>query len=106
METKERKFHLHNGQTGAAITIRVTPRSRENQISEIMADGTVKVRLIASGPDDKLNSALLEFLAGLVGVKPTQLEIVAGASGMDKLVTITGLPASQVQKILLKNLAV
>ena len=45
----ERKFHLHDGKVGAAITVRVTPRASKNEISEILDDGTIKVRLIA-GP--------------------------------------------------------
>ena len=42
-----RKYHLHDGRMGAALAVRVTPRASRNEITEIMPDGTVKVRLTA-----------------------------------------------------------
>lgn len=102
---KERNFNLHDGKTGSAITVRVTPRSSRNEISEILDDGTVKVRLMAAPGGEKTNQALLEFLAQVLQVSPAQLEIVAGATGNDKLITITDLDKTQVQDRILKSLA-
>lgn len=102
---KEREFHLHDGKSGAAITVRVTPRASRNEISEILDDGTVKVRLVSAQSEDKSNQALVEFLAEVLGVKPSQLEIVAGSAGMDKLITITDLDKNAVQERILKALA-
>lgn len=102
---KEREFHLHDGKAGAAITVRVTPRASRNEVSEILDDGTVKVRLVSAQSEDKSNQALVEFLAEVLGVKPSQLEIVAGSTGMDKLITITDLDKNAVQERILKALA-
>lgn len=102
---KERNFNLHDGKAGAAITVRVTPRSSRNEISEILDDGTVKVRLTAASNDEKANQALLGFLADVLQVSPSQLEIVAGSAGNDKLITITDLDKNQVQERILKHLA-
>ncbi len=74
----ERKFNLTNGKSGAAITVRVTPRSIRNEISEILDDGTIKVRLVTSKIDEKSNQTLIDFLAQVLEVKTSQLEIVAG----------------------------
>ena len=35
-----REFHLHNGQKGSALAIRVTTRARRNEIVEVLSDGT------------------------------------------------------------------
>jgi uncharacterized protein (TIGR00251 family) len=102
---KERKFNLHNGQSGAAITVRVTPRSSRNEISEILADGTIKVRLASPKAEEKTNQALIEFLSQILDVKPSQLEIVAGMSGNDKLITITDLDSAAVQERVLRSLS-
>jgi uncharacterized protein YggU (UPF0235/DUF167 family) len=103
MNDAKRRFRLHDGKSGAAITVRVTPRASRDELSEVLDDGTLKVRLTAPAGDQDLDRALIVFLSGLFGVKPAQLEIVAGTGGVDKLVTITGLDASQVQtKILYK----
>lgn len=102
---KERNFNLHDGKTGAAITVRITPRSSRNEISEILDDGTIKVRLTAAPSGEKTNQALLAFLAEVLQVSPDQLEIVAGTAGNDKLITITDLDKNQVQERILKHIA-
>ena len=101
----ERKFNLSNGKSGAAITVRITPRSTRNEISEILDDGTIKVRLITGKVEEKTNQALIEFLAQVLEVRPSQLEIVAGLSGNDKLITITDLDKALVHERVLKNLS-
>lgn len=104
MGERKRAFRLHDSQSGSALTIRVTPRASHNEISEILDDGTIKVRLTASAPDKKINLALLSYLSGVLGIPENQMEIVAGDSGMDKLVTITGIEAERVQKLILNQL--
>ena len=96
---------MHSGKTGAAITVRVTPRMSKNEISEILNDGTVKIRLTAPPVDGKANQALIEFLASILDVKPANIEIVAGQTGRDKLLTVMGLSAEDVQVKILNNIA-
>ncbi len=102
---KEREFNLHDGKMGAAITVRVTPRSSRNEISEILDDGTVKVRLTAAQNEEQINQALIAFLAQILGAKTDQVEIVAGGTGKDKLVTITDMNKAEVQEKILQNIA-
>lgn len=101
----KREFNLHSGKGGAAITVRVTPRSARNEVSEILADGTVKIRLTAAPVDGKANETLIEFLAKVLDVNKSNIEIVAGMTGREKLVTILGLGPEEVQTRILKNLA-
>ena len=84
----DRQFKMHNGQKGSALAIRVTPRASRNEVVEILDDGTVRVRLAASPADEEANAALLEFLAEILGVPASKLDIVAGVMGRDKLVSI------------------
>jgi uncharacterized protein len=84
----DRQFKMHNGQKGSALAIRVTPRASRNEVVEILDDGTVRVRLAAPPADEEANAALLEFLAEILGVPETKLDIVAGVMGRDKLVAI------------------
>lgn len=84
----DRQFKMHNGQKGSALAIRVTPRASRNEVVEILDDGTVRVRLAAPPADEEANAALLEFLAEILGVPETKLDIVAGVMGRDKLVSI------------------
>jgi uncharacterized protein len=102
---KDREYFLHDGKAGAAITVRITPRASHNEVSEILDDGTVKVRLTAKTSDEKMNQALISFLAEVLEISPSQLEIVAGLGGNDKLVTILNLDKAQVQERILQHLA-
>jgi uncharacterized protein (TIGR00251 family) len=100
-----REYHLHSGQKGSALAIRVTPRASRNEISEIRSDGTVKIRLTAPPVEGKANEALVEFLAEVLGVPRSHIEVVAGANGRDKLVSILDLDAQTVHERILKQLA-
>ena len=84
----DRKFQMHDGQKGSALAVRVTPRASRNEIVELLEDGTVKVRLATSPADDEANAALLDFLSEILGVPRSQLDIVAGVVGRDKLISV------------------
>ncbi len=83
-----RKFNLHGGQKGSALAVRVTPRASRNEIVEVLDDGTIKVRIAAPPSDEEANTALIEFLAEILGVPKSRLDIVAGAAGRDKLISV------------------
>ena len=101
----ERNFNLHNGQKGSALAVRITPRASQNEVAEILDDGTVRVRLAASPADNESNAALLEFLAEILGVSKTKLEIVAGSAGRDKLISVVDMDVDTVHQRILAHLA-
>jgi uncharacterized protein (TIGR00251 family) len=99
-----KKYHLHNGQKGSALAIRVTPRASHNEIVEILSDGTVKIRLTAPPVEGKANQALIEFLSDVLDIPTSRIEIVAGENGRDKLVSIMDMDAVSVQQKIIENL--
>ena len=98
------KFQLHDGESGAALAIRVQPRAKKNEISGILSDGTIKVRLTAPPVEGKANLALIDFLSAALQVPKSKIEILAGHSGRNKLVSILGLDAETVQERLIANI--
>ncbi len=92
-----RKFKLHNGKHGAALTVRVTPRARKNEVGGILEDGTVRIRIQEPPVDGKANRALVVFLSKVLGVRKNQIEIVAGQKGLDKIVTVDDMTAQEVE---------
>ena len=103
MEAK-RKFFLHDGKTGAAVAVRVQPKASKNEITEIMGDGTIKVRLTAPAVEGKANQALIDFFADLLRVPKGDIEIVAGETGRKKLVSVFNMTALEVQKVILTHM--
>ncbi len=101
----DRKFNLHNGRKGSALAVRVTPRASQNEIVELMEDGTIKVRIAAPPSDDEANDALIKFMAEVLGVAKSRLDIVAGASGRDKLISVVDMDAETAHQRILAYLA-
>jgi uncharacterized protein (TIGR00251 family) len=92
---------MHDGKRGAALTVRVTPRASRNEITEIMDNGTIKVRLTAPPVEGKANEALVNFLASILDTAPSKIDIVAGISSREKLITILDLTPEEVhQKVI------
>jgi uncharacterized protein (TIGR00251 family) len=92
-----RKFKLHDGKQGAALTIRVTPRARRTEFSGFLEDGTLRVRVAAPPAEGKANTALVKFLANVLDVRESRIEIVAGQTGLDKIVSVLDMNAEQVE---------
>ena len=83
-----RKYELHSGQRGSALAVRITPRASRNQIAGVLDDGTIKVYLVSDPSADELNTELLSYLAEVLGVPKSRVEVVAGENGRDKLVSV------------------
>lgn len=92
-----RKFRLHHGKHGAALTVRVTPRARKSEFAGVLEDGTLRVRIKEPPVEGKANAALIAFLAKVLGVRRSRIEIVAGETGLDKIVAIEAMSAEEVE---------
>jgi uncharacterized protein (TIGR00251 family) len=93
-----REFKLHDGKQGAALTIRVTPRSRRAEIAGVLDNGTLRIRVPAPPVEGRANAALVEFVADVLEVRKSQVEIVAGHHGLDKIVSILDMPSAEVER--------
>jgi uncharacterized protein (TIGR00251 family) len=100
----DRQYHLHDGRRGAAIAVRVTPRASRNKITELQNDGTIKVHIAAAPVDDAANRELIKFMSEVLGVPKSRIDIVAGASGRDKLLAVLDMDAEMVQRRILAYL--
>ncbi len=93
-----RKFEITDAKGGAAFTVRVVTRSAHTELAGIQEDGALKIRLIASpAGDPAANKELVDFLAGHLGVAANKIEIVAGANGRDKLISVEGVSTADVE---------
>jgi uncharacterized protein YggU (UPF0235/DUF167 family) len=101
----QREFHLHNGRKGAALSVRVESNSRADEIAEILTDGTLYIRLSSSPVEMEVNQSLTDFLSSVLQVPKKKIEIVAGLSGSDKLVSILDMEAELAHKKILDYLS-
>ena len=97
--------NLLNGRKGAALALRVTPRARKNEIVGILSDGRIKVHLTTPPLEGRANAALLKFLSKILDVPVTNITIVAGVSGRDKLISVTGMDAASLYKKMVRTIS-
>lgn len=101
----KRDYRFHDGKSGAALTIRVTPRARRNEIVEILSDLTIKIRLTAPPVEGKANKALIKYLSEVLDIPSSKIDIVAGDTGRDKIVSIIDADSDAIHKKLLKQVS-
>ena len=99
------KNRLHNGRRGIALAVRVTPRASRNEIVEIIHDGTIRIRLTSPPVEGEANRSLTKFLSKILDVPKSNIEIVAGQTGRDKLVSILDMDADTAHQKILEHLA-
>ncbi|HEX2620228.1 MAG TPA: DUF167 domain-containing protein, partial [Phototrophicaceae bacterium] len=93
-----RKFEITDAKGGAAFTVRVVTRATQTELAGLQEDGILKVRLVNSpAGDPKANEELVNFLASQLGVARGKIEIVAGAEGRDKLISVEGITTFDVE---------
>src|SRR5438105_5633578 len=77
------------------ISLRVQPRASRNAVVGWTGD-TLNIRLTAPPVEGASNAACLTFLADLLDLPQTQLEILRGEHSRNKVVQITGLNQEEV----------
>jgi uncharacterized protein (TIGR00251 family) len=88
--------------SASLVAVRVQPRaSADAVIGE--REGAIAIRLKAPPVDGQANAALLRFLARTLGVAPTAVELVRGATGRQKWIRVAGLSAEAVRAALLAS---
>lgn len=78
---------------GIAVEVLVQPRaSRTRAVGE--HGGRLKIQLAAPPVDGEANAALVEFLAGALRVRKSDVAIVRGETGRRKTVRVAGATAA------------
>jgi hypothetical protein len=84
---------------GARFAVRVTPRASHTALTGVLGaggEGPIKVSLNSPPVDGKANAALIEYLATVLGVPRSAVEIVGGPQSRKKLIQVSGQSAAEV----------
>ncbi len=74
----------------AIFSLKLIPRASKNELTEIMENGTVKIRLTAPPVEGKANQALIDFLSVILELKKEDITIISGHASRSKLVSVEG----------------
>jgi len=72
------------------FSVKVVPRSSKTSIAGILG-GMLKVKLAAAPEKGKANKAVAELLAKKLGLKKSQIELVAGETSHQKRFLVRGI---------------
>ena len=87
------------------MTIRINFQAENNEIVDILTDGTVKVSLKVLRYAEKSNVVLISFLLQILGISAEKIEIIAVHSGRDKLVSSMAMDPVSVQELIIKGVS-
>jgi uncharacterized protein (TIGR00251 family) len=91
---------FHDAKTGAAITVKVTPRAKKTEVVGLMEDGTIRIRVAAAPEEGRANQALIEFLSRTLGIPAGQIDIMGGLSSERKLISLIGITPAEVDTVM------
>ncbi|HRY91291.1 MAG TPA: DUF167 domain-containing protein [Candidatus Gracilibacteria bacterium] len=78
---------LHS-QKSVTFQAKITPKSGKHEISGIMANGTVKIKLKAAPEQGKANEELVELLADELNLSKKNITIIKGQTSPKKTIQI------------------
>ncbi len=84
----------------AVLAVRIQPRASKDEII-VQSDGSLKIRLTAPPVDGAANEALIAFLAKVLRVSKSQVEILSGHRAREKSVRIAGVSRDEAERMLI-----
>jgi uncharacterized protein len=87
---------------GVRLIVRAQPRASRSAITGVMDDGALKVAVAVAAPpvDGAANDAIVELLAGVLGVPRRSVSIARGETGRNKQVDVEGIDvATAIERI-------
>ncbi|HEX2728413.1 MAG TPA: DUF167 domain-containing protein [Rubrobacteraceae bacterium] len=91
---------LSRSKNGTLVSLRVSPGARASTLSGTYGEGALKMRVAAPPVEGKANEAVCRYLAKLLGLPRSKVEVVRGACGRDKVALIRDMDPDEVRHIL------
>lgn len=88
---------LRETRDGLKVRLHVQPRARRCEISGVY-NGALKIKVPAPPVDDAANSAVIGYLASLLGISKSKISILSGAKSRDKVLLITNISLKDFHK--------
>lgn len=92
-------LELNEKEGAVTIRLRVQPRAPKTEIAG-EHDGAIRLRIAAPPVDGKANEECVRYLAKLLKVSATSVEIIAGESSRNKVIRVSNMSARRVLEAL------
>jgi uncharacterized protein len=91
---------VHETRDGVSFLVRVTPRAGRTQFLGVIGEGAeAAFRIVLAAPpvDGRANEELISYLAGVLDVPRTAVEVISGEHSRNKVVRVRGCNSAQVK---------
>jgi uncharacterized protein (TIGR00251 family) len=89
---------------GVLVRLRVSPGAKVTALAGSYGEDALKLKAAAPPVDGKANSEIERYLAEVLGVPRSEVEIFRGAASRDKTVLVRGASTGEVRKVLTAGL--
>lgn len=89
---------LRRGVDGVTVALRAQPRARRTAL-EIADNGVLRATVTAPAEDGRANAAIVALLAEAWRLPKSAFGVTRGATGRDKVVSVSGDPAALAARI-------
>lgn len=88
---------MMQSQNEVRISLRIQPGAPKNAVAGLV-NGIWKIRIAAPPVEGKANRELIEYLSEVLDIPKSNITIVRGETGRDKVVAIRGLTKEEVEQ--------
>jgi uncharacterized protein YggU (UPF0235/DUF167 family) len=79
------------------FAVRLTPRGGADRIDGVSDEGVLQARVAAPAVGGAANAALIHLLADELDVARSSVQMIAGATGRNKLIVVDGISPQEVE---------
>ncbi|HWR67026.1 MAG TPA: hypothetical protein VN364_12995 [Bellilinea sp.] len=95
--SRSAKVRFKDGHLGSAIAAHIKLNASANRISRIDREGVVLIHLTVKSPQE-IAADLSTYIARLLTINVDRVEVVGQVDSLDRLVTVTGMSAADLQQ--------
>ena len=76
------------------LHLHLQPGASRDEVAGVSAEGRLKIRLTAPAKEGQANRALQSFLAQILDLNRSRIELLSGEKSRRKRVSVSGIPAA------------
>lgn len=92
--------YLTGSDKGVRVVLRVSPGARKTGIKSLYGETAIKLSVASPPEKGRANAEVERLLAEALGVGPSQVEVVRGASVRDKVALVRGVSEERAGRVL------
>ena len=95
----EPSWYRDSGEGQFSLTLHIQPGAKKSECAGLHGDA-LKIRLAAPPVDGKANAALIDFIAGRLGIARAQVTLKSGQTSRRKILVVAGCPPASLRSLL------